>query len=140
MRQSRIAYALLYTMAFVVAGIVGLLFEPPWLVYQNLPFQAMNSPVRAGRVVLIKVSRCNSSDVTRLYAVSHILEGSDTSTILPSGIAPIEPGCTSRIVATNRIPEGTLPGRYRLTGYGEIQGIVRTHSVRWQSEYFEVIP
>lgn len=138
MIQLRLAWGVVVTMVVMIAISTALLFEPPWLSYTNLPFPVLNPVVKAGHVVLIQVSRCSTDKGTRLYAVSHTLEGQSQSIILPSSVAPIEPGCMTRIVATNRIPESTPPGRYRLVGYGEIQGIIRTHSVRWHSEYFEV--
>lgn len=140
MTQLRLTWAVIIVMIATASASLALLFEPPWLVYTNLPFPVLNSPVKAGNVVVIQVSRCSTARSTQIYTVSHALRGPGLPIILPATTVPIDPGCGSRVVATNKIPEGTPPGQYRLIGYGEIQGIIRSHSVQWHSQYFEVTP
>ena len=141
MFQKPMAMAAAVLMAVFVSMLMYLVFfEPPWLSYTNEPFPVLNSPVKGGDPVQMVVERCSEAKVTRIYAVSRTLVGSHTSIILPASLAAIDPGCTSVVSAVNVVPIGTPPGTYTLRGYGEIQGIVRTSSIRWVSQPFEVAP
>ena len=141
MFQKPMATAAGVLMAVFVSMLMYLVFfEPPWLVYTNEPFPVVNGPVHAGESVQMLVGRCSSASVTRVYSVSRTLQGPHSSIILPAGLAAIDPGCTEVISAANVIPVGTPPGTYTLHGYGEIQGVVRTSSIRWVSKPFEVLP
>lgn len=130
------------TLTVLFVGLLGYLvfFEPPWLTYTNTPFPVLNSPVRPGDPVKMTVARCSSASVTRLYALSRTLKGNGVEIILPAGLVSIDPGCIRVESAANVIPIGTPAGTYTLHGYGEIQGVVRTSSVAWESQQFEVVP
>ena len=134
--MTRLVAALALVFIALLAYLVFL--EPPWLTYTNTPFPVLNSPVRPGNPVKMTVTRCSSASVTRLYALSRTLKGNGAEIILPAGLVSINPGCISVESAANVIPPGTPPGTYTLHGYGEIQGIVRTSSIAWESQPFEV--
>ena len=80
MRMFRVFWTMFWV--FVVslsATLVYLLyFEPPFLSYQGLPFQ-VEGPARPGESVKLIVTRCNSSDKTRDYELSHWLQNIDTN-------------------------------------------------------------
>jgi hypothetical protein len=117
--------------------------EPPFLSYRNLPFPVQDPRVRAGTPVLLQVIRCNGDTKTRTYLISHRLIRVDVMeppTILPAGPVSLEPGCTREVSAANTIPTGTAPGLYVVEGFAEVSGTWRTHSIRWYSEPFQVIP
>lgn len=125
---------------FVTMLMYLVYFEAPWLAYMNTPFPVLNSPVRSGTAVQMTVGRCSSANVTRVYALSRALVCGKDSIILPASLVSIEPGCTSVVSAVNIVPLGAPPGRCYLHGFGEIQGVVRTNSVEWQSQPFDVAP
>ena len=135
----KVAVGLGTTLLLMILYLV--FFEPPWLVYSNLPFPVLNNPVRAGEAVELKVSRCSSDTHTRLYAISHKLVPSDGGdvTILRATESSIEPGCNTLKSSINVVPLDAKPGKYVVTGYGEIQGIIRSSSIAWRSEEFEVV-
>ena len=140
--QKPMAMAAAVLSAVFVSMLMYLVFfEPPWLTYTNLPFPVLNSPVKAGSSIRLTVSRCSTASVTRIYAVSRVLVDKDgKQLLLPAGLATIDPGCLDAVSASNVVPIDTPPGTYTLHGYGEIQGVVRTSSVRWESQPFEVTP
>lgn len=133
---------LIGTLAVLFVGLLAYLvfLEAPWLTYTNSPFPVLNSPIKAGSAVQMTVARCNSTDVTRVYGLARTLKCNGGEVVLPAGLASIKPGCTTALSAVNVIPTGTLAGTCTLHGYGEIQGIVRTISVAWESQPFEVVP
>ena len=145
MRMFRVFWTMFWVFVFSLsATLVYLLyFEPPFLSYQGLPFQ-VEGPARPGESVRLIVTRCNSSDKTRDYELSHWLQNIDTNEPqipLPAGkVAPIKPGCQRGRSAMNVIPAGTPPGRYRIGGTGDAEGTLRTVPVEWYSETFEVLP
>lgn len=61
-------------------------------------------------------------------------------TILPSIDVTIEPGCEPANSRMNVVPDGTLPGYYRFFGVAQVRGIFVTHEVKWDTDFFEVIP
>ena len=125
----------------LVSLLVYLVFlEPPWLIYNNSPFPVLNSPVKPGDAVKMTVARCSTAGVLRVYGLSRTLKGSAAEIVLPAGLAAIKPGCITVVSAVNVIPLGTPAGTYTLHGYGEIQGVIRTSSVAWESQPFEVVP
>lgn len=121
--------------------IVYVLLEKPPLRYSNLPFPVMLSPVKDGEVAKIRVSRCNDDDHTRLYLVArsliHIPSGD--SIVMPATTVSIEPGCRTVVSSVNVVPVGTPAGKYFIKGVGEVNGLVRTHTVSWSSEAFDVV-
>ena len=129
------------TLAVLFVGLLAYLvfLEAPWLTYTNSPFPVLNSPIKAGTSVQMKVGRCSTASVTRVYTLARTLKGKGSETVLPAGLASITPGCVTVVSAANVVPLGTPPGIYRLVGYGEIQGVVRTSSIRWESQPFEVV-
>ena len=137
--MTRLAAAL----AVLFMAMLGYLvfFEPPWLTYTNLPFRVLNSPVKVGTAIQMEVSRCSTARVSRVYGLARTLTSGThaPSVVLPAGIASVEPGCSLVVSAANIVPVGVPSGTYRLRGQGEIQGIVRTHSVEYESEEFEVV-
>ena len=115
-------------------------FEPSWLSYTNSPFPVLNSPVQAGTAVQLQVDRCSTATISRVYGLSRTLYSERSEILLPAGVTSIDPGCKPVVSASNIIPAGTPPGTYRLRGYAEIQGVVRTNSVEWESQPFEIVP
>ncbi len=134
----RVALVLMFLTLGILAWLI--FFEPPWLVYSNLPFPVRTPVVHPGSPILMDVSRCSSATQTRVYIVSHRLINvrDNTVYILPATTASIEPGCNTVVSSVNIVPKGAPPGRYRVSGFGEIQGIIRTSLVSWQSEDFDV--
>ena len=130
------------SLAVLFVGLLAYLvfLEPPWLIYNNSPFPVLNSPVKAGSAVQMTVDRCNSTNVLRVYGLSRTLKCNGVEVVLPAGLASIKPGCTTALSVVNVIPTGTPAGTCKLHGQGEIQGIVRTISVAWESQAFEVVP
>lgn len=113
--------------------------EPPWLSYTNLPFPVLNGPVKAGTTVSLHLARCSTSPVTRVYSVSRVLKCGGVPILLPATVSTIEPGCNKAISNLSIVPESMLPGTCHLEGYAEIQGMVRSDSIKWESQEFEVI-
>ena len=133
---------LVCTLAVLFVGLLAYLvfLEPPWLIYNNSPFPVLNSPVKPGDAVRMTVDRCSTASVLRVYGLSRTLKGNAAEIVLPAGLAAIKPGCITVVSAVNVIPLGTPAGTYILHGYGEIQGVIRTSSIEWESQPFEVVP
>ena len=131
-------------MATASAFVVWLsVFDGPWLTYPVQPFPVLMQPVHAGEVVPLRVLRCNNGETTRTYIFSHSLVSVDKArpdVILPPITSSIAPGCATVESRVNIVPPGTAPGRYRIEGNTEINGNVRSFSVLWNSEVFEVVP
>lgn len=116
--------------------------EPPYLSYQGLPFEVLNSP-RPGQQVQIMSWRCNSSATMRTYPSTRVLERIDApqDTIkLPPVVVALQPGCHKGPSTLSTIPDGTPAGRYVLHGEAEVAGTIRTSIVPWQTRPFEVMP
>ena len=141
---TRIAAILLVLFVSMLTFLVW--FEPPWLTYKNSPFPVLNSPVKLGGVVKLEVSRCSTAAVTRVYGLSRRLECGDLMVpnnppiSLPAGVTSIEPGCGIIQSTANVIPVNAPIGWCRIRGFGETQGVVKTHSIEWETKWFEVIP
>ena len=135
-------HAIWFANFFTLIAIGGVLvFERPMLAYEHLPFRVLNSPVKAGTPVMLRVTRCNRDNKLRTYVVSRTLIGADGGRyVLPASQTSIEPGCITVVSALTVIPIDAPPGKYTLRGYGEINGFIRTHVVQWQSAEFEVAP
>ena len=124
----------------VLIGGVLLLERSP-LAYGNLPFPVLNSPVKAGEAIHLRVRRCNNDDRVRVYDVSRVLVGADGGQFILTPLKiTIDPKCETVVSKINIIPADTPPGKYTLRGYGEINGFIRTHMVQWQSVEFVVTP
>lgn len=137
----RIAFHYALTLIATLTVVWYAFLEPPYLSYGFQPFPVLNSP-HAGEAVLLHVSRCNSSLKTSTYLISHTLVNLDTGArvVLAPGIVSLEPGCTDEVSAANVTPRTTPPGRYIVTGFAEIQGRIRTTSIKWSSGPFTVLP
>jgi hypothetical protein len=136
-----LAIVLVVLSTLVIGGQwFGASIETPYLRYGNSPFPAAG-PVKAGEAVQLVVERCNDSDRTRGYLVSHQLQNLDTGmvTILPDALVMIEPGCTHAISRLNTIPNGTAPGRYRVNGRATVHGFFAQHEIAWASQPFDVL-
>lgn len=59
-------------------------------------------------------------------------------TPLPPVSTLVRPGCNTSISRINRIPQDLPAGKYKVFGYAEIKGTVRTFSVDWESTSFDV--
>ena len=121
-------------------------FEPPWLSYTEGPFMVLNSPVKRGEVIDLKVDRCSTATVSRTYGLSRRLECKDeqsgkiTVLPIPPATKDMQPGCYQIISRETSVPTTAPLGWCRLRGNAETQGVVRTHSVEFESKWFEVIP
>ena len=125
--------------ALIGGGAYYTFFEPPFLTYGNLPFPVLTPRVKDGNAVLLDVRRCNSDTKTRIYALAHSLVGETMTILLPAVPTSIRPGCSQSFSAINVIPLNTPPGTYHIEGYAEVQGTLRTSSIAWRSEPFEVV-
>ena len=137
------AFVVAVMAAVSMAVVYFLLAEPPYLSYGNLPFPALVKRVEQGEPVALTVLRCNSSSVTHVYDMTRSLINHQTgkSTALPgSARIPIAPGCHVEINRANIIKIDTEPGVYSIWGMAFAQGTLRTHTISWQSQPFEVIP
>jgi hypothetical protein len=144
-RAYRSLQGMVILMVVLVCGIVvwALWFERPFLSYKNLPFPTEMAVVRPGDVIPLRVARCNSSDTVRFYGITHELISLDRlnepSSILRHETVALSPGCEESISRLNVIPPATQPGRYMARGIGIAQGMMRTFSVPWYSQPFEVV-
>lgn len=134
----RLLNALCLIAVMAIGGYYAFL-EPPFLSYGNLPFPVLTPRVKDGNVVLLDVSRCNSDTKIRIYVVAHSLVGETMTILLPALPTSIRPGCSQSFSAINVVPLNTPPGTYHIEGYAEVQGTLRTSSIAWRSESFEVV-
>lgn len=114
-------FAVLAVTAFATATLylLYLLFlEPSPLEYNNIPFPAKVSEVRAGQTIPIAVSLCNNKKQTMNYTLSRSLVEVNTRryVALPSVTIQLFPGCKEAVSLVNTVPEGTATGTYRLVG------------------------
>lgn len=121
-------------------------FEPPYLSYRGLPFQAVGD-AQAGTAVELHVTRCSNATDEQVYLISRRLIRIDTPprddtppVILATAPVSIDPGCHDEISAANLIPLSTRPGRYYLRGQAKVDGHWRNVYVPWQSGPFNVLP
>jgi hypothetical protein len=128
---------------FCVFGAYFLCVEQPWLSYTQLPFRVISRQVKTGEAVMMSVLRCNSDTKTRVYMVSHILMPEDRAHLhpimLPATATSIAPGCSEILSTVNVVPPGAAPGRYHVEGFAEINGTIKTFSIGWSSETFNVV-
>lgn len=138
-------------LAFILLALVMLLggtyfysvyFEEPFLSYKGMPFH-VQGPTYAGGPAVGIIQRCSSADSTRSYTTSRGFQkmgSGQPPTILPSIDTTIEPGCEPATSRMNVVPDGTVPGYYRFFGVAQVRGLFVTHEVRWDTDFFEVIP
>lgn len=137
--------------SFVFLIVYYFFLEEPFFSYINLPFAVLSvsadpnqiTRIKAGDAVPMLVRRCNSSRVTHVYTLSHSLVRMDRSTaevILPASITSISPGCSEILRRDTIVPPDTAPGLYQITGVAEVQATIRSVTVTWQSQPFEVTP
>lgn len=129
----------------IEAAIYFAFFEPPWLQYKNSPFPVLNDgPLHPGEALRLQVMRCNKDSVTRIYQVAreiHSLDEKMTAIIIPGGEGPsIKPGCLVRESRITSMPSDLPPGRYYVQGYSEVSGYLRTTTIEWRSQPFDVAP
>lgn len=118
------------------------LTEKPYLSYAVLPIPVLKENVRAGDIMPLEITRCNSSDRRHIYSSAHYLDdlGYDQEIMaLDMFYVSIDPGCLKTISSLHRIPESTQPGRYQIIGTAKIPGILRNFEVDWISEPFNVL-
>jgi hypothetical protein len=118
-----------------------LIFEQPYLTYQNLPVPVIKSPARPGDSVPIWVERCNSDAAPHNYNTTHNVMNMDTGVtlIMPDVEVLIMPGCTMSESRINQLPKHLIPGRYRIFGMAEVKGTLKVHYIPWYSQPFEVM-
>lgn len=138
--------ALLLFLAFGVACgalvVWGFYFEKPYLEYRNLPFPPTLQRVRPGQIIPLTVVRCSSADDVRSYTVTHELRNEvpgKPTVIMPAELVAITPGCHRSTSLINLVPLGTPGGAYRVHGIAIVSGALRSISVPWTSQPFEVI-
>lgn len=118
-----------------------LCFEKPWLSYPVQPFPMVGKqPVIAGSLLALRVMRCNSSKTRKTYTIARSLVSMDNGVpyVMDDLTTFLAPGCKEAVTQAHRIPEFVPTGHYRLIGLVSIQGIVRTQSVSFESETFNV--
>ncbi len=127
--------------AFVLLPVLVSVALPAPLVYENLPFPVLNSPIAAGKEVFLDVRRCTYWRSTLTYLVTRELRNETTGAIylLASTPTTLAPGCTSLISSVNAVPSAVPPGRYSFHGTGRVSGWLRTFDVLWMTQPFEVI-
>ena len=122
----------------------AMLFEKPFLSYENVPFPTQIAQVKAGDAIPVTVRRCSTADGPRFYDISHELRSvanpEHNVVTLKGERAKITPGCATGTSRINVIPPGTPPGMYYVTGLGIVEGTLRTFAVPWSSQPFEVVP
>lgn len=100
--------------------------------------------VLLGDPVVVKAIKCTRTGDPVLasgqYAWSRI---EPLSMTIPSGkgqgVGILAPGCPERVFE-NAMPEGIVPGRWRLIGQDEATRFGMHQSLEWTSEPFEVLP
>lgn len=134
--------AVLCLMAMSATVFYFLFFERPFLTYSNVPFPVTQPVIHPGDVVPLEVVRCNASNVTRTYTVSHTLESvpAGRNVVLPASPVTLPPGCTTALSLANELPANVPPGQYRLFGIAEVRGVLMVHYVEWYSKTFTVTP
>lgn len=133
----------------VIAAMV--VFEPAPLSYQNLPFPVVYDgparPLAPGDGLTLNVARCD-----RLFGVfdwgAHALIYRNARTlvndvtgersVLDDATAAAEPGCAMVKSRLTTIPKDLPPGRYHVDAYAQVTGVVRSQTVHWYSQSFEV--
>lgn len=147
MSLQKVFITLVVILSLMVCGTMAsaayyVYFETPYLSYPELPFKVIEQPVKAGDAVKLTIKRCNSSSKTRIYTLSHVLveEWPELGyTLLPATAVSLTPGCTTSISTVNVTLKNTKPGRYHVEGVAEITGTIRSMSVDWTSDPFEVV-
>lgn len=134
----------------ILAATIGLVvattlwfgfFEPPFLVYKNLPFPVQNHTVAAGDEIHFYVMRCVHNAEEHVFMATRTIVDAATAkrTLLPATFVTLLPGCTSSTDALVTVPTDFPPGRYYLAGVIEAQGTIRVRYVPWRSEFFTVV-
>lgn len=115
--------------------------ERPYLKYTNSPFVALGGPFKAGDIVPLFVGRCNNTDVVRSYSLARSLRNvhSNIYSAMPDAYISAPPGCSEGVQRIHRLPTDLPPGRYQLFGGAQILGMVKSFSVSWESQEFEVV-
>ena len=116
--------------------------ETPTLRYMNFPFPVLKSPVYAGDVLPLRITRCSDASGRRVITSSRYLDnlGDDQEvSVLDVIAAIIPPGCVTQVVNIHRVPESTEPGNYRLLGATTVPGMIRDFQIHWYSEPFQVV-
>lgn len=121
--------------------IVGALAPHP-LVYRNLPFPVLNSPVHAGEPILMVVDRCLRDVDTPVYVIARELLDFDDNrrTTLNQTYNTVRLGCETVQAMSVPVPMDQTPGIYIYRGVAIVRGRWVTRDVPWQTEPFEIIP
>jgi hypothetical protein len=135
-------YGFIAAFALCMTALLSIIwFEQPFLSYTTMPIKVLKPSVTAGEVIELQVDRCNSTDKTQTYTAARTLRRLDKPQIailLETAALTVAPGCTKAITVAHRVPALTQPGQYRIQGVSLVDGTVRTFSVPWLSEGFEV--
>lgn len=135
----------------IQAAVLGLIvaaalwfgyFEPPILVYKNLPFPVQNRTVMVGDYVRFYVARCihSTGDETAFLTTRTIVNAATKDkTLIPATFVTLQSGCTNSTDALVSVPTDFSPGRYYLAGVVEAHGTIRVRYVQWRSEDFTVV-
>lgn len=136
------ALALIILSVTAISMIYIFLVEKPALRYMNLPFPVLRSPVYAGDLLPLRISRCSDANGRRIVNSTRYLEniGDDQEVSVLEVIAVIiPPGCVTQTVNIHRVPYSAAPGNYRLIGATTVPGMIRDFQVDWYSAPFQVI-
>lgn len=159
--KNKWALGMILSFLFVICLTIGGLFynvilATPYLTYPELPFQAIppnttiaefskekskRVAVKQGEIIPLIVNKCNRDNISHAYNVSHSLMEINRNEItpLPPVSTLVKPGCNTSISRINRTPQDLPAGTYKVFGYAEIKGTVKTFSVDWESTAFDVI-
>ena len=128
----------------LLVGVAVLLyftkFEPSPIYYPQ-PIRIVSKTIKQGQPLHMIIRRCNSDSRSHSYLVGLSLTRVDKTTP-PTELSPIpitaRPGCWDVDSRRQGLPADLEPGRYRLSGAGEINLTIRTTTVEWTSEEFTV--
>lgn len=126
------------SIAFLILFYVS--FDKAPLSYKNVPFPVVNQVIHPGDSIPFRIDKCNRSDHATSYIVTRTLHSLDgnPSLLLGSSNIKLEPGCITVISEGAKLPDTVTPGKYKLMGISEVQGVVKPFKIEWQTEPFVV--
>lgn len=143
MEKRQKAAATTFIVSIVAIALMFLFYaftEKSPLMYSNIPFPVVNQVIHPGDGIPFRVSRCNLTSVPTKYRLKRYLIALDDNRVIDLGAIDIvlASGCRTEISEINNLPLDTPPGRYRLVGTAEIQGVMKHLEVTWYTETFVV--
>lgn len=116
----------------------------PWLSYPNLPFDMMESAVRAGHSAPMKIERCNSDSTVHIYTFSTRMINDDDPHALPVNLPgnsaiQLDAGCWTEVSEANKVPATVPLARYHFEGLSDVRTKYHNYLVPWRSKTFQVV-